>query len=272
MLHEFKYAAPHSRQELLETLAGNPGRAKLLAGGTDLLVNIRAGVAKPDLLVDSKKVEGYSGVSWSEDEGLVIRPAVTVNEALQDRTVRDRYPLIASCGHDLASYQIRNRATVIGNVVNASPCSDLAPALLCLGARAELASAKGSRSVPFVDFFTGVKRTVLAGDEVLERIVVPASSAGVKGEYRKLKRVAGHDLGIVGVALALVGGELRIAVSSAAPTPVLVAGLSDTASEEEAVDATLRAIKPISDVRCSAEYRVFMVGVFVRRLLKEVRS
>ena len=270
MLHEFSYAAPRTREELFGILGDRQGRAKILAGGTDLLVNIRAGVMKPDLVVDLKKVDGYAGVSHSGG-GLTLGPAVTINEVLRDKTAAKRFPLLRECGHDLASYQIRNRATVAGNVVNASPCSDMAPALLCLGATALIASGRGTREVPFKEFFTGVKKTVLAQDEVLEDIRIPAASSGAAGAYRKLKRIAGHDLGIVGVAVCILGDELRIAVSSAAPTPVVVEGLASGASAEEAVAAVMKAVSPISDVRCSKEYREFMIGVFVRRLLEEVR-
>lgn len=271
MLHSFRYAAPGSRSELLEILAEYGSRARVLAGGTDLLVNIRAGILKPEIVVDAKRIDGADGVGWNPKEGLSFHPATTINEVLQDARVRKEFPLLAICAHDLASYQIRNRATVIGNVVNASPCSDMAPALLCLGARAEIASIRGSRSVPFREFFTGVKKTVLAADEILDRIVVPVSSAGTAGEYRKLKRINGHDLGIVGVAVAKKDGSLRIAVSSAAPTPVLVEGLKSDASADEAVAATLAAVNPISDVRCTREYRLFMIETFVRRLMEEVK-
>jgi CO/xanthine dehydrogenase FAD-binding subunit len=271
MLHSFRFAAPRSRGDLLGLLSEYGDRAKILAGGTDLLVNVRAGIAKPDILVDAKKVEGYSGVSWDPREGLSLRPATTINDVLRDARVRADFSLLAVCAHDLASYQIRNRATVIGNVVNASPCSDMAPALLCLGARAEISSARGTRSVGFADFFTGVKKTVLAADEILERIVVPAASAGTRGEYRKLKRINGHDLGIVGVAVARRKGELLVAVSSAAPTPVLVKGLAPDASADAVVSATLAAVSPISDVRCTKEYRLFMIEAYVRALLEEVK-
>lgn len=271
MLHEFRYLAPRTRSELLELLAEFGGRAKILAGGTDLLVNLRAGLSSPELVIDVKRVEGYGGIAWNPSEGLSLRPGTTINEVLREPRVRESFPLLAVCAHDLASYQIRNRATVIGNVVNASPCSDMAPALLCLGARAEISSLKGKRSVPFTEFFTGVKRTVLGPEELLERIVVPASSVGVRGEYRKLKRINGHDLGIVGVAVARSGPSLRVAVSSAAPTPVLVDGLSAGVSADEAVAATLAAVSPISDVRCTREYRLFMIETFVRRLLEELK-
>jgi carbon-monoxide dehydrogenase medium subunit len=198
-------------------------------------------------------------------------PSVTINDVLRDATVRAKFPLLAACAHDLASYQVRNRATVIGNVVNASPCSDMAPALLCLGARAVIASKRALREVPFAEFFKGVKQTVLERDEILERIVVPAASAGARGSYRKLKRIAGHDLGIVGVALMKKEGDVKLGISSSAPTPVLVDGLKETDPVDAVVAAARQSISPISDVRCSKEYREFMVETFVRRLFEEVQ-
>jgi CO/xanthine dehydrogenase FAD-binding subunit len=273
MHQTYGYAAPKARAELLGLLAERAERgagAKLLAGGTDLLVNIRAGVVSPELVIDVKKVAGLSGISWSASDGLIIRPAVTINELLRDPAVGSRFPLLVECARDLASYQIRNRATVVGNVVNASPCSDMAPALLCLEARAVIASLRGLREVAFADFFKGVKKTVLRPDEILERIIVPASSAGARGGYRKLKRIAGHDLGIVGVALMRKDGLIRLGISSSAPTPLLVDGLKEDDPAERVVSAARRAISPISDVRCSKEYRGFMVETFVKRLLREV--
>ena len=169
--------------------------------------NIRGGLAHPRIVVDVKKVEGFSGIVWSAQDGLLIHAGATINDVLQDARVRSDFVLLAACAHDLASYQIRNRATVVGNVVNASPCSDMAPGLLCLQARAVISSRRGEREVPFKEFFKGVKKTVVRPDEVLERIVVPAASAGARGNYHKLKRINGHDLGIVGVAMCL--GEWR---------------------------------------------------------------
>jgi CO/xanthine dehydrogenase FAD-binding subunit len=270
MLHKFEYAAPRGRAELLALLAEKGPGSKLLAGGTDLLVNIRAGAMKPSLVIDVKRVADFPALSWSESEGLLIGPGTTINDLLRDRTVARRFPLLGECAHDLASYQIRNRATVIGNVVNASPCSDMAPALLCLGARAVIASSRGQREVGFSEFFKGVKKTVLQADEILERIIVPASASGARGSYRKLKRINGHDLGIVGVALMKKDGLMRLGISSSAPTPVLVDGLKEGDPEASVVAAARRSISPISDLRCSKEYREFMVETFVKRLLREV--
>jgi CO/xanthine dehydrogenase FAD-binding subunit len=270
MLHRFEYAAPRGRAELLELLAARGRSAMLLAGGTDVLVNIRGGAVRPELVIDLKRVPGWGAITWSATDGLVIRPATTISALLRDPVVRATFPLLVACARDLASHQIRNRATVIGNIANASPCADMAPALLCLGARASVVSTRGAREIPMHEFFTGVKRSQLEPDEVLERVVVPARSAGGRGGYRKLKRISGHDLGIVGVAVMKQAGRLRLAVSSAAPTPVLVDGLEESTPADAVVDAVRNAISPISDVRCTKEYREHMVEIFVRRLLQEV--
>jgi CO/xanthine dehydrogenase FAD-binding subunit len=266
----FSYRAPVLRAELLRLLAEHGAAARVLAGGTDLLGDVRNGFAAPSLVVNIKNVAGYADISWSPVEGLVIRPAVTINDVLQDAKVRDSFPLLVACAQDLASHQIRNRATVVGNVVNASPCADMAPALLCLDARAVLSSQAGQRTVPFAEFFTGVKRTILRPDEILEEIVIPPETADGRGCYHKLKRIKGHDLGIVGVAAMNNDGALRLAISSCAPTPVLVDDLSARDPAEAVVAAVLEAISPISDVRCSREYRLHMVEIFARRALQEV--
>lgn len=266
----FGYRAPTRRDELLSLLADHGDGARILAGGTDLLIDVRLGLVHPGLVVDVKKVAGFSGLSWSHDDGLVIRPGVTINDLLADPRVGEHYPLLVACAQDLASHQIRNRATVIGNVVNASPCADMAPALLCLEARAVISSRAGRRVVPFTEFFTGVKQTVLRRDELLEEVIVPPQTAGARGAYRKLKRIKGHDLGIIGVAAMHKDGVLRLGISSSAPTPLLVDGLSADDPSEAVVAAARAAIRPISDVRCSREYREHMVGVYTRRVLREV--
>jgi carbon-monoxide dehydrogenase medium subunit len=271
MTSTFEYLAPDKRGELLGVLADRGETCKLLAGGTDLLVDLRTKQRRPRCIVNLKKVPGYAEISWSQEEGLRIGAAVTISDILRSQIILDSFPLLVDCARDLASPQIRNRATVVGNVVNASPCADMAPAVLCLHARAVISSRRGDRVVPFTEFFRGVKRTILEPDEILEAIVVPPESADGRGGYRKLKRIKGHDLGIVGVALFKKDGRLRFGVSSCAPTPILVDGFSDAAPADEVVAATGRAISPISDLRCSKEYREHMVAVFTRRLLQEVK-
>jgi len=181
MLQHFTYLAPRTRAELHGVLADEGAAASLLAGGTDLLVNLRAGLARPKIVVDTKKVEGLAGVDWSERDGLVISAGVTLNALLADAKTRSDYPLLVACAHDLASHQIRNRATVIGNVVNASPCADMAPALLCLRAHAVISSKRGEREIPFSAFFKGVKRTAVAPNEVVLLVVFEVKMSSVVG-------------------------------------------------------------------------------------------
>jgi len=271
MLYEFHYLAPRTVAELAETLDEHRDDGKFLAGGTDLIPNIRNGIMKPGFVIDGKKVPDAARIAWSDRDGLSMGLAVTINDVLRSKEARELYPVLCTCAHELASHQVRNRATVAGNVVNASPCSDMAPALLCLGASAVLRSKGGERVVPFSQFFAGVKKTVLKPGEFLERIVVPAASKGARGSYLKLKRIAGHDLGIVGVLMVRLGDSMRFAVSSAAPTPVLVDTVTAKDSPDEAARKVLAAVSPISDVRGTKEYREHMIGVYVRRLLAEVR-
>ncbi len=270
MTDVFTYQAPVLRAQVLDLLDELGSGARVMAGGTDVMIDLRAGAARPKTVVDLKRVQGFSDISWSDADGLIIRPAVSLSAVLASTRIRETYPLLIACAKDLASHQLRNRATVIGNVVNASPCADMAPALLCLGATAVLSSKSGQREVAFTEFFTGVKRTVLRPDEILEEIHVPTETADARGAYRKLKRIKGHDLGIVGVAAMHKDGLLRLGISSCAPTPLLVDGLSAADEPDAVVAAAKGAISPITDLRCSKEYREHMVGVFVRRVLREV--
>lgn len=271
MLYDFHYLAPRSREVLLALLADHGPAARLLAGGTDLLPNIRSAVTAPALVIDLKRVPGYELIGFDKAKGAVFGPAVTINQLLEHKELCAAYPVLQQTGSQLASHQLRNRATVVGNIANASPCADMAPALLCLEATVVISSRDGSRTLPVKEFFTGVKKTVLAPGELVERIEIPAASAGFPAGYKKLKRIKGHDLGIVGVALVRTPAAIRIAVSSAAPTPVLVPDLPATATAAQVKEATLKAISPIDDIRGTRDYRLFMVGEYVERLLEEVR-
>lgn len=270
MVYEFKYLAPRSVAELCSVLSDHRDDGKLLAGGTDLIPNIRNGLMKPAFVIDAKRLPEAGLIAYDDKAGLSMGAAVTINDVLRSKDAREKYPVLCACAHELASHQVRNRATVAGNVVNASPCSDMAPALLCLGASAVIRSSGGERTVPFSQFFAGVKKTVLKPGEFLESIAVPAASKGARGAYLKLKRIAGHDLGIVGVLMVRLGDSIRFAVSSAAPTPVLVESVTDKDAPDEAARKVLASVSPISDVRGTKEYREHMIGVFVRRLLAEV--
>jgi CO/xanthine dehydrogenase FAD-binding subunit len=267
----FNYRAPTSRAELFGLLSDHCGGAKVLAGGTDLLVDMRNGLSRPEMVVNLKKVKDISRLAWSRSDGLIIGPSVTLNELLDDERARGSYPVLADCALSLATHQVRNRATVVGNIAHASPGADMAPGLLCLEARVLIGSSRGQREVPLDSFFEGVKRTVLADDEIIEAITVPPGSAGWRGSYRKLKRIEGHDLALVGVALTKHDGAVRLGIASAAPTPLLIEGLTTEDPPDAVAAAAVAAIHPIDDLRSSKDYREHMVEVYVRRLLEEVR-
>ncbi|MFW5689276.1 MAG: FAD binding domain-containing protein [Spirochaetota bacterium] len=270
MLHEFSYVAPESMDELLGFLAEHGPESTVFSGGTDLFVAIRAGLSRPSFVVDLKQVDELHDLSFSEADGLSIGACVTVNELVEHPIVSKRYPILRAAGEELATFQPRNRATVVGNVVTASPCGDMSSPLLCLGASVELRSARGSRTLLLKEFITGVKKTQIEPDEIVSRIVAPADQIDAAGGYRKLKRIKGHDLGVVSVALIKKAGTARVAISSAAPTPVLLPDFPLETPVAEIQAKAQESISPIDDVRCTKEYRAFMVDVFIRRLMEEV--
>jgi len=272
MLHEFSYVEPGSLSELLEFLAAHGSESAVFAGGTDLMIGIRAGTDKPAYVVDLKKIPELQELSFDSKTGLSIGATVTVNRLLAHDAVRNHYQILEVAGNELATYQLRNRATVIGNIVTASPCGDMSSPLLCLNAEVELISKGGSRTMPLAEFITGVKRTAIKPEEIVSRIMVPTTYLDAAGGYAKLKRIKGHDLGVVAVALIKHQKTMRVAISSAAPTPVLLPDFPADAPVAEVQKVAEESISPIDDVRCTKEYRYFMVGVYIRRLMESVKT
>lgn len=269
MLNDFDYLAPATRQELLEMLSEHNESANILAGGTDLVTNIRLEILDPKTVIDIKKIPEYHQIIFNPEKGLEIGAAVTVNQLLEHPAVIKYFPILIDAAQNLASHQLRNRATVIGNIANASPCSDMSPPLLCLDASVHLSSQEETRVIALKDFFTGVKLTLRKPNEIIEKITVPLTFSEKQGGYYKLKRIKGHDLGVVGVALLRTTKELRFGISSAAPTPVFVGEIDPGLPKEKIVNRIKSSVSPISDVRCTKEYREFMLGVYVERLLGE---
>lgn len=272
MLHDFSYHRPDSLSEALEFLAQYGQETAVFSGGTDLFVVVRAGLAKPAHVLDLKGIEELHALTWSDSDGLSIGACVTVNALISNADVTTHYPILHIAGSELATYQLRNRATVIGNIVTASPCGDMSSPLYILGGEVVLQSTHGERRMPMGEFITGVKRTMIKPEEIVTRIVVPPTYADAPGGYEKLKRIKGHDLGVVSVAMVKHVSAIRCAISSAAPTPVL---LPDFAPGTDVATVQKRAqemISPIDDVRATAEYRSFMVDEFIDRLMKGIPS
>lgn len=276
MLGRFDYERPTHLAEAVRLFAETPSAA-ILAGGTDLLVELRGGRHAPRLLVDVKRVDGLRRLDAGPRGDLTIGAAVSLNELLEHAAIRRSFPGLAQAAASIATYQLRNRATVTGNLCNASPAADLAPALLVLGAAVGVAGPQGERVIPLPEFFAGVKRTTLARGEIATEVRIPAPEPGLRSAFLKQQRLRGHDLAVANVAGALVPstGALRLAFGSCAPTPILLVpietkGMSADAVGEAAAASALAAARPISDVRASAEYRRAVLPVLVRRVVAEL--
>lgn len=267
MLDPFSYVAPRAKAELLARLADGAGQVRLLAGGTDVLPDLRLSRRYPRVMLDLKRVTELRELRFDTKEGLRIGAAVTCADLLASAEVRELFPVLALAAGHVGSPQLRNRATAVGNICTASPCADVASALLAHGAQVEIESKGGARSVSLADFFVGPKKTALAPDELVTRVVVPSAMAGARGGMQKLKRIKGHDLALASVVLVEHRDELRLAIGSCAPTPVPVPVVKASASKDEVLAAARSVLRPIDDLRASAEYRSFMVAVFIERLL-----
>lgn len=278
MLGRFEYARPKTVDEACRLLAEAGRDAAILAGGTDLLVDLRNGSRSPSLLVDVKRLEELQALRTGPDEA-VIGAAVPLNVVVEHRELRKAYAGLSDAALSIATYQLRNRATVAGNLCNASPAADMAPILLVLDAKLTVQNPQGTRAVPVAKLFTGVKRTCLAPGDVVVDVRMPPLDGELRTAFRKQQRIRGHDLAVVNAAAAYAPSRatLRVAVGSCAPTPVLLEpfdtkGTSPLALAAEVLRAAAAATAPIDDVRASAAYRRAVLPALLRRLLADVVS
>ncbi|MGM0381342.1 MAG: FAD binding domain-containing protein, partial [bacterium] len=210
------------------------------------------------------------GIKINSGQGLRIGALVTCGELIADPAVSDKFPYLTEAALDLGSQQVRNRATVVGNLANGSPCADMARALLCAEAEALISSSSGKRTLPLAELFTGVKETSMASNEILEAVRVPAEMAGRPGGNKKLKRIKGHDLSLASVTMIEKDQSFNISIGSCAPTPLLLPDIDSNIDEEELLQKVEETISPIDDQRASKEYRTFMVKTYVSRLKDEL--
>jgi xanthine dehydrogenase FAD-binding subunit len=283
MLPKFDYFAPQTLQETFELLEKHGKDAKLLAGGTDLIVSLRAREQRPKSLIDIKGVKELHELSFDEKRGLTVGAAVNLNKLIHNDAVSKNYPLLNEAVSTIGDYEIRNRATLVGNICNGSPAADSAPALLVLDANVNIASQKGKRTVPVREFHTGVKKTVLANNELVTSISVPTPPKGYKGGYLKGRRTVGEDLTVVGVGGLVTPGSkggksVRLAYASVAPTPVRALEAEKVFESnkplndllDQAMPIVRKTVSPISDVRGGKDYRMNLVEVLTRRLLRQL--
>jgi carbon-monoxide dehydrogenase medium subunit len=278
-VRRFELALPRSVDDCLKTLARRGPDAKVIAGGTDLLPQLKNSLLKPALVVDLSGVAPLRRLGRTR-KGLRVGAAVTARALELDPRVRQDYLSLAEGGALIGSVQVRNLATVGGNLCNAAPSADLAPPLMALEAEAVIAGPRGKRQVPLAEFFQGVRRTVLAPDELLVELVVPAPGPRSGGNYLRHTPRRELDIAVVGVASQLtlsngVCAKARIALAAVAPTPVR-ATAAEQALEgqpvtpeqiERAAELAVSAAQPISDQRGSAEFRRHLVRVLTRRTL-----
>ncbi len=270
----FEYHEPQSLAEVTSLLAAYGESARVLAGGTDLLVQMRKGRQQPHHLLNIKTVPGLEQIAVAED-GVEIGAAVTLGEGERFLAAYPEYGVLRQAMHSVASVQIRHRATLAGNVCNASPAADTLPALVVLGAKIKIHGTHGDRLVPVERFITGPGRTVLLTGEVVSAVVLPRPESGSRGVYRRKARRPSLDLATASAAVFAAGGGYRIALGAVAPTVVRVReaerllareGLSAATAAEAARLAKAEA-KPITDVRGTAEYRRELVAALVEEAL-----
>lgn len=279
------YYTPVSVDEALALLADHGGQARVIAGGTDLLVEMQRQLIAPAVLIDVTRIPGLDSIRLGSDGLIHLGPLATHSQVLASRLCQQRaLPLVMACGQ-VGSPQVRNRGTIAGNLVTASPANDTITPLWSLGARLTLRSRRGVRTLALDDFFHGVRRTALAADELLTDIAFPPLAASQQGIFLKsgLRRAQAIAIVNVAVILSLDGNivqQARLTLGSVAPT-IIRAKAAEAALEgrelnddtiEQSAALAAEAASPISDIRAPAAYRRRMVAVYVRRALQQLRN
>ena len=280
-MNDFEYSRPTTLSDAIALLAEEG--AKAIAGGTDLVLQMREGETRPSRLVDITGVEGLDGIEKTADGGVRIGAATPLRALERHALLRERFPVIPEAAAQIGSVQIRNVGTVGGNLCNAAPSADMAPALMVLGATAVIAGPGGERTIALEDFFVGPGETVLRSGELLVALEVGAPAERSASCYQRITTRKAMDIAFVGVASALTldGGktcrEARIALGAVAPTPIrapqaeklLLGSELDEQNIEAAASKAEEEARPISDLRSGAEYRREMVKVLTRRTLAQ---
>jgi CO/xanthine dehydrogenase FAD-binding subunit len=284
-LPEFEYIRPQTLAEASDFLSRHPDEARPFLGGTDVFVRMRDGFLTPKFLVDVKKLNGTNDLSFDPGAGLTLGAAVNMNRVIASAEVQMHYPLLAEACRSVASYQLRTRATIVGNICNASPAGDTIGACLALDGVLHIHGVNGLRQESLGTFFLGPGKTRLKPGDIVTAVQFPLPPKGCAGTYLKLGRNQLSDLSIVGVTAfghpdsgCESGYRFRLALASVAPVPLVpaeaeiyLANHSITPeSLREAAGLSADACSPIDDVRGSARYRKEMVRNLSAKALTEV--
>jgi carbon-monoxide dehydrogenase medium subunit len=282
-LHAIDYTLPRSVNEAVSLLAQHGDSARIMAGGTDILVQLRAGRrSNVNVLVDVKQIPELNEFSYTPQRGLTLGAAVPCYRIYEDPAIQQVYPSIVDSAALIGSVQIQGRASLGGNICNAAPSGDSIPALIALGTVCDVAGPRGTRQISLEKFFVGPGRTVLENNEILVNIHVPAPAANSSGRYLRFIPRNEMDIAVAGAGVAVTLDaskqrfvSARVALASVAPTPLFVeeAGrilTGQPVSEqviERAAQAAVSASKPITDMRGTIDVRKHLVGVLTRRAL-----
>jgi len=284
-LPEFEYIRPASLAEASDFLSHHPDTARPFLGGTDVLVRMRDGFIKPEFLVDMKNLDGTNDLRFDPSTGLTLGAAVNMNRVIASPDVQAHYPVLAEACRSVASYQLRTRATIVGNICNASPAGDTIGACLALDGTLQVHGVNGPRQEPLGEFFLGPGKTTLRPGDIVTSIHFPLPPKGCAGKYLKLGRNQLSDLSIVGVTAlgypdfsCQSGYHFRLALASVAPVPLVPAEAETYLAThsitlktiDEAASLSADACSPIDDVRSSARYRKQMARNLSAKALTEV--
>jgi CO/xanthine dehydrogenase FAD-binding subunit len=272
------YAAPSSIEDAVRVLSGASGVAKVLSGGTDLLVQLRSGRSKPDLIVDTKKIPGISGIR--EENGAFVIGAATPGAVIgENEALKHAWPGVVEAANLIGSTQVQGRASLAGNLCNASPAADSVPALIAARATCVVVGGKGQRTVPVETIATGPGRTSLARDEFIIAFHLPKREPRAADAYLRFIPRTEMDIAVVGAAVDVtldasgVCTDARVVLGAVAPTAVLVGDAAAALIGRKLDEAALAALdkaaraacKPINDKRGTIEYRTKVAGVMTRR-------
>jgi len=280
IIPEFEYVSPQSVQEACALLVQYGDSARVLAGGSDLLVKMKDGLMKPAYLVSLKNLDSLKAIRYETGTGVIIGARATHNEVMNNRLLQEKYRSVCEAAHSMAADQIRNIGTVGGNLVNAVPSADLPPILIALDARARIVGSSRERTISLEDFFLGPGKTVLEKGEILAEIIIPDQPT-TGSNYIKFGLRRAGALAVAGVASSVTVSDgacrdVRIVLGAVAPTPMrarqaenILRGkkISQELIDEAGKIAAAEA-KPINDIRGSIEYRRNLVNVLTRRSLK----
>ncbi len=279
----FQLLRPRTVGEALVFLSRFGPQARVMAGGTDLLVKAKRKLLFPSQVIDITAIDGFDSLKIDKNGTLLIGAAVTHNQVIVNKTIAEKYTALKEASSQLGSLQVRNLATVVGNICNASPSAETASALLVLGAKVVINNCQGLRVISLEDFFIGPGKTILVDGDIVTEVQIQEYFTNTGSAYIKLSPRRAMDTAIVGVsALVRIKPEsdrcleCRIALGAVGPTPMRAYNAEDVLVGENLSNALLvkagaqaaEASRPIDDLRASAEYRKKMVAVLTRRALE----